>query len=410
MSSPEQAKGALQGIRVLDLSRILAGPWATQMLADFGAEVIKIERPGCGDDTRNWGPPFIKDGEGKETRDAAYFHAANRGKRSLAIDITNPEGQQLIRNLALQCDVVVENFKVGGLKKYGLDYDSLRAVNPKLVYCSITGFGQNGPYSHRAGYDFMIQAMGGLMSVTGEPDGNPMKVGVAQVDVLTGLYACNAIQAALFYRERNGEGQHIDLGLLDVQVATLANQAMNYLASDEVPGQLGNAHPNIVPYQAFSTADGYIILAVGNDSQFAKFCQLAGQANLANQPNFATNQARVINRNDLIPIIEKMMRKQTSAWWLDNLSTNGVPCGPINTIDQVFADPQVQHRQMQVELEHPEAGSSPSVANPVKFSQTPVSYQAAPPTLGQHSSLVLRDLLDLPDNQINDLKARGIVE
>lgn len=410
MSDSNPMKGALQGIRVLDLSRILAGPWATQMLADFGAEVIKIERPGCGDDTRSWGPPFMKDSDGKETRDAAYFHAANRGKNSLAIDITNVEGQQLIRDLVLQCDVLVENFKVGGLKQYGLDYDNLRALNPKLIYCSITGFGQNGPYSHRAGYDFMIQAMGGLMSVTGEPDGNPMKVGVAQVDVMTGLYACNAIQAALFYRERRGEGQYIDIGLLDVQVATLANQAMNYLASDKAPGRLGNAHPNIVPYQAFSTADGFIILAIGNDSQFAKFCLLAGQANLSDDPDFATNQARVTNRNALIPIIERMMSQQCSAWWLENLSDNGVPCGPINTLDQVFDDPQVQHRQMQIALKHPEAGSTPSVANPVKFSETPVSYQGAPPTLGQHSAQVLSDLLDIPPHQINDLKARGIIE
>jgi crotonobetainyl-CoA:carnitine CoA-transferase CaiB-like acyl-CoA transferase len=410
MSSSNPMKGALQGIRVLDLSRILAGPWATQMLADFGAEVIKIERPGCGDDTRSWGPPFMKDSGGKETRDAAYFHAANRGKNSLAIDITNPEGQRLICDLALQCDVLVENFKVGRLKQYGLDYDSLRALNPKLIYCSITGFGQNGPYSHRAGYDFMIQAMGGLMSVTGEPDGSPMKVGVAQVDVMTGLYACNAIQAALFYRERHGEGQYIDIGLLDVQVATLANQAMNYLASDKAPGRLGNAHPNIVPYQAFSTADGFIILAIGNDSQFAKFCLLAGQANLSDDPDFATNQARVTNRNALIPIIERMMSQQCSAWWLENLSDNGVPCGPINTLDQVFADPQVRHRGMQVNLKHSKAGTSPSVANPIKFSETPVNYHLAPPTLGQHSSQILSELLDLPADKIDELKSRGIIE
>lgn len=403
-------KGALDGIRVLDLSRILAGPWATQMLADYGAEVIKIERPGCGDDTRNWGPPFIKDAEGNDTRDAAYFHSANRGKRSLAVDITHPEGQALIRTLAMQSDVVVENFKVGGLKKYGLDYASLKAVNPKLVYCSITGFGQDGPYRERAGYDFMIQAMGGLMSVTGEPDGNPMKVGVALVDVMTGLYACNAIQAALLYRERHGKGQHIDLGLLDVQVATLANQAMNFLASDTAPGRLGNAHPNIVPYQAFATQDSHIILAVGNDRQFAKFCHLAGQPGLASHQDFATNSSRVINRNDLVPVIEHMISKQTSAWWLEKLAECGVPCGPINDLEQVFSDPQVKHRQMRVDLEHPEAGTSPSVANPVKFSETPISYRSAPPTLGQHSNQLLRDLLDLPISTINELKTRGIIE
>ncbi len=403
-------KGALEGIRVLDLSRILAGPWATQMLADYGAEVIKIERPGCGDDTRHWGPPFIKDTAGQDTRDAAYFHAANRGKRSLAVDITHPDGQALIRQLALRSDVVVENFKVDGLKKYGLDYESLSSLNPKLVYCSITGFGQDGPYRERAGYDFMIQAMGGLMSVTGEPDGNPMKVGVALADVMTGLYACNAIQAALLYRERHGVGQHIDLGLLDVQVATLANQAMNFLASGTAPGRLGNAHPNIVPYQAFATADGHIILAVGNDSQFARFCDLAGQPALASQSNFSSNRARVVNRNELVPIVEHLMRQHSSAWWLQHLSECGVPCGPINDLAQVFDDPQVKHRRMRIDLAHPEAGISPSVANPVRFSATPVSYQNAPPTLGQHSDQLLAELLELPASKISELKSRGIVE
>ncbi len=410
MAPTTRLKGALQGIRVLDLSRILAGPWATQMLADFGADVIKIERPDCGDDTRTWGPPFIKDSQGNETDDAAYFHAANRGKRSLAIDITSHEGQQIIRNLVTQCDVVVENYKVGGLKKYGLDYENLYAINPKLVYCSITGFGQSGPYKDRAGYDFMIQAMGGLMSVTGEPAGHPMKAGVAQVDVMTGLYACNAIQAALFHRERHGEGQYIDLALLDVQVATLANQAMNYLASNEPPTRLGNAHPNIVPYQAFATTDGFIILAIGNDSQFTHFCKLAGQADLASDPDFSTNQNRVINREKLIPLIEQIMNKHSEEWWLENLSTRGIPCGPINTIDQVFADPQVLHREMQVSLKHPKAGTSPSVANPIKFSETPVNYHLAPPTLGQHSAQILSELLDLPADKIEELKARGIIE
>ncbi len=403
-------KGALEGIRVLDLSRILAGPWATQMLADFGAEVIKIERPGCGDDTRNWGPPFIKDSAGQDSDDAAYFHAANRGKQSVAVDITQAEGQALIHQLAAHCDVVVENFKVGGLEKYNLDYASLSAVNPRLVYCSITGFGQNGPKRKRAGYDFMIQAMGGLMSVTGEPDGSPMKVGVAQVDLLTGLYACNAIQAALLHRERNGSGQHIDLALLDVQVATLANQGMNYLASGQVPGRLGNAHPNIVPYQAFKTADGHIILAVGNDSQFVKFCELAGQPGLAFHADFATNRARVENRNDLTPIIELLMGKQTSDWWLEKLAECGVPCGPINTIDKVFTDPQVQHREMQITLQHPEAGAVPSIANPIRFSGTPVQYAKAPPVLGQHSKEVLQQLLDLSDEQWQTLKLNSIVE
>ncbi|MFT6916513.1 MAG: crotonobetainyl-CoA:carnitine CoA-transferase CaiB-like acyl-CoA transferase [Motiliproteus sp.] len=404
--------GALDGIRVLDLSRILAGPWATQMLADFGAEVIKIERPGCGDDTRSWGPPFIKDGKGQDAEDAAYFHAANRGKHSVAVDITRPEGQALIHKLAARCDVVVENFKVGGLEKYNLDYASLSAINPRLVYCSITGFGQSGPYRKRAGYDFMIQAMGGLMSVTGEPDGAPMKVGVAQADLMTGLYACNAIQAALLHLERSGSdiGQHIDLALLDVQVATLANQGMNYLASGEVPGRLGNAHPNIVPYQAFPTSDGHIILAVGNDSQFIKFCELAGQPGLAFHSDFSTNRARVENRNDLTPIVELLISKQPSAWWLEKLAEGGVPCGPINDLEQVFADPQVQHRQMQVALEHPEAGTVPSIANPIRFSKTPIEYAKASPMLGQHSKQVLQQLLDLSNEQWQSLSTSNIVE
>ncbi|MEH6651306.1 MAG: CaiB/BaiF CoA-transferase family protein [Motiliproteus sp.] len=408
-STATAGQGPLHGYRVLDLSRILAGPWATQMLADYGAEVIKIERPGAGDDTRSWGPPFVKDTEGRDTADAAYFHCANRGKQSLAVDITQPDGQALIRELAKKADVVVENFKVGGLQKYGLDYDSLKTVNPKLVYCSITGFGQDGPYAERAGYDFMIQAMGGLMSVTGEPDGDPMKVGVAQVDVMTGLYACNAIQAALLHRERHGEGQYIDLALLDVQVATLANQAMNYLASGQVPGRLGNAHPNIVPYQAFATSDGHIILAVGNDSQFSKFCQLAGQPELAVNPDFASNRSRVENRTALVPQIEQLMRQQSSDWWLQTLAEKGVPCGPINNLDQVFEDPQVKHRKMQLQLPHPEAGLSPSVSNPVKFSATPVQQHTAPPTLGQHSDPLLQQLLKLSDQEIRELRQRGIV-
>tara|TARA_R110002094_G_scaffold2532_2_gene10239 strand:- start:1003 stop:2214 length:1212 start_codon:yes stop_codon:yes gene_type:complete len=401
-------QGALDGIRVLDLSRILAGPWATQMLADFGAEVIKIERPGCGDDTRNWGPPFVKDSAGQDSADAAYFHAANRGKQSVAVDITRPEGQALIQQLAAHCDVVVENFKVGGLQKYNLDYASLSAINPRLVYCSITGFGQSGPYRKRAGYDFMIQAMGGLMSVTGETEGAPMKVGVAQVDLMTGLYACSAIQAALLHRARSGSGQHIDLALLDVQVATLANQGMNYLASGKTPGRLGNAHPNIVPYQAFATADGHIILAVGNDSQFVKFCELAGQPGLAFHPDFASNRTRVENRADLTPIIELLMSKQSSNWWLEKLAECGVPCGPINTLEQVFADPQVRHRQMQITLNHPDAGAVPSIANPIRFSATPVQYPSAPPTLGQHSQQ-LQQLLNLSDAQWQALKLNGIV-
>ncbi|MCL6417634.1 CoA transferase [Aestuariirhabdus sp. Z084] len=402
--------GALEGIRILDLSRILAGPWATQMLADFGAEVIKVERPGNGDDTRGWGPPYIKNAAGEDTEDAAYFHAANRGKRSISIDITQPEGQQLIHKLAKQCDVLVENYKVGGLAKYGLDYDALRSTNPSLIYCSITGFGQTGPYKSRAGYDFMIQAMGGLMSITGDPQGQPMKVGVAQADIMTGLYACNAIQAALIHRMKTGQGQQIDLALLDVQVATLANQGMNYLASGKSPERLGNAHPNIVPYQAFATADGHIILAVGNDAQFAKFCTLAGQPELARDPRFASNRSRVENRHQLLPDIEYLMRQHNSDWWLENLSRQGVPCGPINTLEQVFADPQVQHRQMQVELPHTEAGNSPSIANPVKFSETPINYHQAPPLRGEHSQEILEELLDMNQQDWRHLFGKNIVQ
>ncbi|RRJ82886.1 CaiB/BaiF CoA transferase family protein [Aestuariirhabdus litorea] len=403
-------KGALSGIRVLDLSRILAGPWATQMLADFGAEVIKIERPGSGDDTRSWGPPYLKDRDGSDTGEAAYFHSTNRGKRSLAVDITQADGQALIRALAGQCDVLIENFKVGGLAKYGLDYDALKAVNPALIYCSITGFGQTGPYRERAGYDFMIQAMGGLMSVTGEAEGMPMKTGVALADVMTGLYACNAIQAALLHRMRSGEGQQIDLALLDVQVATLANQGMNYLASGEVPGRLGNAHPNIVPYQAFATADGHIILAVGNDAQFIKFCAIAGRNELASDPRFSSNRERVRNRQHLVPLVAELMQQQGSDWWLDRLSSQGVPCGPINTLDQVFADPQVQHRQMERQLDHPEAGTVPTIANPIRFSATPIDYGRAAPMRGEHSRELLKELLDLPDESWESLRAQGVVE
>ncbi|GGK57252.1 CaiB/BaiF CoA transferase family protein [Amphritea balenae] len=398
---------ALSHIRVLDLSRILAGPWAGQMLADFGAEVIKVERPGCGDDTRGWGPPFIKDQDGNPG-DAAYFQSANRGKQSIAIDMTAPEGQALIKRLATEVDVVIENYKVGGLKKYGLDYESLKAVNPKLIYCSVTGFGQDGPYSSRAGYDFMIQAMGGLMSVTGDPDGQPMKVGVALADVMTGLYACNAVQAALLHRNETGVGQHIDMALLDVQVATLANQAMNFLVGGKAPSRLGNAHPNIVPYEAFPTSDGHIILAVGNDGQFAKFCELAGAPDLATNPAFLTNSLRVENRADLTPVVAELMRTRPSDWWLENLSAKGVPCGPINTLDKVFEDEQVKHRKMQVELDHPVAGKVPAVANPVKFSETPIEYHSAPPILGQHTDKVLAGM-GLSEEEITQLKAQKVV-
>jgi crotonobetainyl-CoA:carnitine CoA-transferase CaiB-like acyl-CoA transferase len=405
--------GALSHIRVLDLSRILAGPWAGQMLADLGADVIKVERPGAGDDTRGWGPPWLKDEQGAETNVAAYYLCANRNKRSITIDITRPEGQQLVRDLAAQSDVVLENFKVGGLAQYGLDYDSLKAVNPRLVYCSITGFGQDGPYAPRAGYDFLIQGLGGLMSLTGRPDdedgGGPMKVGVALTDILTGLYATNAVLAALAWREKSGEGQYIDLALLDVQVACLANQAMNYLATGQNPRRLGNAHPNIVPYQDFPTADGYMILAIGNDGQFARFCEEAGQPDIAADPRFATNRARVANRGELIPMLKRLTIERSTADWVAALEALAVPCGPINTLADVFADPQVQVRGLKVTMPHPVAGSLPLVANPMKLSATPVDYRLPPPMLGEHTDGVLAATLGLDAARIAALRAGGIV-
>jgi crotonobetainyl-CoA:carnitine CoA-transferase CaiB-like acyl-CoA transferase len=401
--------GALSGFRVLDLSRILAGPWASQMLADLGAEVIKIERPQQGDDTRSWAPPYMPDREGNPTTESAYFHGANRGKQSACIDISTEQGQDLIRQLAIKSDVLTENFKVGGLKKYGLDYDSLKSLNPKLVYCSITGFGQTGPYAERAGYDFMIQAMGGLMSVTGTPEGEPMKVGVALTDVMTGLYAANAIQAALIHQLRTGEGQYIDLALLDVQVATLANQAMNFLASGQNPQRLGNAHPNIVPYQAFQTKDGFIILAVGNDAQFNRFCELANAPELASDDRYQKNASRVKNRSSLIPLIIDMMRIQTTQWWLDHLNQKGIPSGPINSLNQVFADPQVQFRNMQLELDHPTAGKVATVKNPINLSETPLEYDQSAPTLGQHTDEVLSQILGISLANIESLREDKIV-
>ncbi|RDE24876.1 CoA transferase [Motiliproteus coralliicola] len=401
----------LQGIRVLDMSRILAGPWAGQSLADLGAEVIKIERPGCGDDTRHWGPPYLKDADGNDTAEAAYYMAANRGKRSVTVDITTEAGQKIIRDLAARSDVLLENYKVGGLKKYGLDYDSLKAVNPKLVYCSITGFGQDGPYAHRAGYDFMIQGMGGLMSITGEPDekpgGGPVKVGVAVTDLFTGLYATIAVQGALLERQRSGLGQHIDLALFDVQAAVLANQATNYLVGGKVPQRLGNAHPNIVPYQAFATRDGHIILAVGNDSQFRAFCELADQ-NWADDPLYATNRARVENREPLCAAIAELIATQTSQYWLDGLEARSVPCGPINRIDQLFEDPQLLARGMKQTLQHPDNDNLNLVNNPIRFSRTPVSTDQAPPKLGDATEQTLQEL-GYSDEQIAALRQQQCI-
>tara|TARA_Y100000748_G_scaffold14108_1_gene11216 strand:- start:746 stop:1924 length:1179 start_codon:yes stop_codon:yes gene_type:complete len=388
---------ALSGLRVLDLSRVLAGPWAGQMLADLGADVVKVERPGAGDDTRAWGPPYLRDGDGRDTSEAAYFLSANRNKRSITIDFTQPEGQQQVRELVQRADVLIENFKVGGLAAYGLDYASLQALNPRLIYCSVTGFGQQGPYAKRAGYDFMIQAMGGLMSITGKADGEegagPVKVGVALTDILTGLYASNAILAALAERERSGLGQYIDLALLDVQVACLGNQALNYLTTGVPPKRLGNAHPNIVPYQDFPTADGDFILTVGNDGQFRKFCEVAGHPEWAADARFATNSARVANRAELVPLIRQVTVFRTTAEWIAALEQAGVPCGPINDLAQVFADPQVQARGTRIRMAHPLAGEVDLVANPIRLSRTPVDYRRPPPLLGEHNSEVLSDWL-----------------
>ena len=403
----------LDHIRVLDMSRILAGPWAGQTFADLGAEVIKIERPEKGDDTRAWGPPFMADKDGNETNTAAYFLSANRGKKSVTVDITRPEGQEIIRALAAKSDVLIENYKVGGLKKYGLDYASLSNVNPGLVYCSITGFGQTGPYSPRAGYDFLIQAMGGLMSVTGEADGRPgagpQKIGVALSDILTGLYTTIAALSALAYRDKTGKGQHVDMALLDVTIAAMANQAMNFLVEGKAPVRMGNAHPNIVPYEAYKAADHYIILAVGNDGQFRRFCEVAGRPELADDPRFATNRGRVENRDVLGPILNAEIESRPRSFWLEGLEKVGVPCGPINDLAQVFADPHVQARGARREVEHPVGGTLPTVANPIRMSESPITYDMAPPMLGQHTDEVLGELAGLDAEKIAALRGQGIL-
>ncbi len=407
--------GPLAGYRVLDMSRILAGPWAGQLLADLGADVIKIERPKCGDDTRSWGPPYLKDREGNDTEDAAYFFCANRGKKSVTIDITCPEGQEIIRQLARQSDVLIENYKVGGLAKYGLDYHSLSKINPKLIYCSITGFGQTGPYAKLPGYDFLIQGMGGLMSVTGEPDdpekgtGSPTKVGVAVTDLFTGLYASNAIQAALIERQNSGLGQYIDLALLDVQTATLANQASNFLVGGVVPKRLGNAHPNIVPYQAFPTSDGHIIIAVGNDQQFSRLCDALGEADLASDERFKTNAARVNNRKSLCDVIQQNLKQHGSAHWLDKLKQHKVPCGPINTIEQVFEDPQVLAREMVVSSPERRSGEVKMVGSPIKYSRSLTEEFLAPQQLGESTEKILKDYLDYSATDISKLRNRSIL-
>ena len=389
--------GALDGLRVLDMSRVLAGPWAGQVLADLGADVVKVERPGQGDDTRAWGPPWVGDGAGSDGGESAYFACANRNKRSIAIDITSAEGQDLVRRLAAQADILIENYKVGGLAEYGLDYRSLRRVNPRLIYCSITGFGQTGPYAKRPGYDALIQAMGGLMSITGradrEPGAGPQKVGVALTDVLTGLYGVIGILAALQHRERSGDGQQIDLALLDVQVACLANQAMNYLVGGAAPERMGNAHPNIAPYQDFPTADGHMILAIGNDGQFRRFCDEAGHGAWADDERFATNPMRVKHRDELIARIAAVTTTRTTASWVESLEAAGVPCGPINRIDAVFEDPQVVARGLRVELACPSGAAIPMVASPLRLSATPVSYRSPPPGLDRDRTTILQDWL-----------------
>ena len=405
--------GALSHIRVLDLSRVLAGPWAGQILGDLGAEVIKIERPRTGDDTRHWGPPYLKDQQGENTSEAAYYLSANRNKQSLTLDFTQPEGQRIIRDLVAECDVLLENFKVGGLAAYGLDYESLKAINPKLIYCSITGFGSDGPYANRAGYDFMVQGLGGLMSLTGraedEEGAGPVKVGVALTDILTGLYATVGVLAALNHREQSGLGQHVELALLDVQVACLANQAMNYLTTGVAPKRMGNAHPNIVPYQDFPTADGDIILTIGNDGQFRKFAEAAGHPEWASDDRFASNKARVAHRKELIPLIRQVTVFRTTAEWVALLEQAGVPCGPINDLAQVFADPQVQARGLRLDLPHPLAGSVPQVASPIRLSETPVEYRKAPPVLGEHSEAILQELLGLDFDKILSLRQAGVI-
>lgn len=403
--------GALAGVKVLDLSRVLAGPWASMQLADLGAEVIKVERPGTGDDTRAWGPPWLRDAAGNETRESAYYLCCNRNKRSLTVDFTKPEGQAIVRRLAARADVLIENFKVGGLRAHGLDYASLAAENPRLIYCSITGFGQDGPYAARPGYDFLIQAMGGLMSITGRPDdepgGGPQKVGVALTDVLTGLYATIAILAALHHREKSGLGQHLDLALFDVQVACLANQAMNYLVAGKPPARMGNAHPNIVPYQDFPARDGRFIIAVGNDGQFAKLAALLGHAEWAQDGRFATNAARVAHRSELVAAIAAITATRPAQEWIARLEAAGVPCGPINDLAQVFADVQAQHRRLRQDLAHA-AGSVPQVASPMRFSATPVEYRRAPPRLGEDSDAILAEL-GYDKQDIARLRAAGIV-
>jgi len=406
-------KGALSHLRILDLSRVLAGPWCTQMLADMGAEVIKVERPGAGDDTRSWGPPYLKDGKGRDTSEAAYYLSCNRGKKSVTLDIAQPEGQDIVRRLAAISDVFLENYKVGDLARYGLGYEDLKKINPALVYCSISGFGQTGPYRLRAGYDFLVQGMAGFMSITGEaderPGGGPQKAGVAVTDIMTGMYAAVALLAALAHRDQTGEGQYIDMALLDVGVGMLANMNLNYFTTGTAPKRWGNAHANIVPYQVFAASDGHLILASGNDTQFRKFCDVAGVPELAADERFASNDARVRNRELLVPMLEKMIVKRRRDDWVAALETAGVPCGPINTLEQVFEDPQVRHRELKVEAPHPLAGSVPMVRTPIRFSATPIEHHVPPPLLGEHTDEILGKLLRMSAEEIAGLREKRVV-
>jgi crotonobetainyl-CoA:carnitine CoA-transferase CaiB-like acyl-CoA transferase len=405
--------GPLSHFRVLDLSRVLAGPWASQNLADLGAEVIKVERPGTGDDSRAFGPPWIRDGQGKETKDSAYFSSANRGKKSVTLNIAAPEGQAIARELAAKSDVLIENYKYGDLARYGLGFDDLRKINPRLVYCSVTGFGQTGPYRERPGYDFMIQGMGGMMSVTGEPDdapgGGPQRAGVPIADIITGMYASIAICAALAHRERSGKGQHLDLALLDSQIALLAYQNTNYFATGKPPKRIGNLHPNIVPYQPFRASDGDVILACGNDNLYRKFCEAAGCAELARDPRFATNGKRVENRAELTRLLADVFKKHSKREWLELLEAAGVPNGPINDVAQVFEEPQVKARGTRMELPHGAGAKLPMVASPMRFSDTPLEYRSAPPLLGEHTDEVLRGLLGKSDSEIARLRSAKVV-
>jgi len=405
--------GPLAGIRVLDLSRVLAGPWAGQNLADLGAEVIKIERPGLGDDSRAFGPPWIKDMEGRDTEDSAYFTSANRGKQSVTVNLQKTEGQELVRQLAATCDVLLENYKVGDLARYGLDFGALSRINPRLVYCSVTGFGQTGPYRERPGYDFMIQGMGGMMSVTGEPDGapggGPQRAGVPIADIITGMYASIAICAALAYRAQSGLGQHLDLALLDSQIALLAYQNTNYFATGKPPARIGNLHPNIVPYQPFRASDGDVILACGNDNLYRKFCEAAGCAELASDPRFASNGKRVENRVELTRLLGDVFRRRSKKAWVELLDAAGVPNGPINDIAQVFAEPQVKARGVKTEIDHPVAGKLPMVVSPMRFSGTPLEYRTPPPLLGEHTDQVLQKLLGKKPAEIARLRAEGTI-